>query len=587
MSSILVVDDMAVFREPIAASLRLAGHKTFCAADGVEALRITSAEHPDVILLDLSMPQMDGITFLKHLRADPAVAGTRVILLTALSEKKHVLAAGALGVRDYLLKSRFKLNELLERIGQAARPAVTRAAPWVSNPVDAVTPPPAAPASKPLSKNVQVSVVMSAESFQEKIEGALQAKAMSGVVTQVISLANSPRGDTSQLAALISRDAMLSARVLQAANSAAYSTPGAVVTSVADAIRKIGCAKVRNIAAALGVFDCMPEASADGFNPIWCWQHSFAVAQLCEWLAGVKSPESAGLAYVVGLCHDLGEIFIRTLFAKEFQSVLDVTAQTGRPLAEIHREMLGMSHAQMIKSIFKCMGLPEAIREPIELLHSPGGSKSDHALARVLWAADNYANGAMLASGPGADVAPLSLATWRTVVGDGKPARPDPQVLRSEVLAATVTLAGLSRADQVKLVDPMFKPLAARIWIARHPGVSEFDAIEIAIGSLATVEVHPRLPAVAESASIDGIVVLAPSPETTGFTAADILAAVTGVKRAGKTIDQIALACEPCRGAQIGPVAWRSAVSLGDLAGFVERLAAEAASRSETVAAAA
>jgi two-component system chemotaxis response regulator CheY len=110
VTTILVVDDMAVFREPIAASLRLAGYETLCAADGEDALRVARARRPDLILLDVSMPKMDGLTFLKHLRADPEVAGTRVILLTALSEKKHVLSAGALGVRDYLLKSRFRLQ---------------------------------------------------------------------------------------------------------------------------------------------------------------------------------------------------------------------------------------------------------------------------------------------------------------------------------------------------------------------------------------------------------------------------------------------------------------------------------------------
>ena len=74
MSSILVVDDMAVFREPIAASLRLAGHQTQCAADGEEALRMVRQRRPDLILLDVSMPKMDGITFLKRLRAEPAIA---------------------------------------------------------------------------------------------------------------------------------------------------------------------------------------------------------------------------------------------------------------------------------------------------------------------------------------------------------------------------------------------------------------------------------------------------------------------------------------------------------------------------------
>src|SRR5687767_13301151 len=109
-TTVLVVDDMAIFRDPIAASLRLAGYETLCAADGAEALQVTRDRRPNLVLLDLAMPKVDGITFLKQLRADPAVAGTPVILLTAISERKSVLAAAELGVSDYLLKSRFTLK---------------------------------------------------------------------------------------------------------------------------------------------------------------------------------------------------------------------------------------------------------------------------------------------------------------------------------------------------------------------------------------------------------------------------------------------------------------------------------------------
>ena len=69
MSNVLVVDDMAIFREPIAASLRLAGFETVCAANGQEALSAMDMRRPDVILLDLAMPVMDGISFLQSLRA--------------------------------------------------------------------------------------------------------------------------------------------------------------------------------------------------------------------------------------------------------------------------------------------------------------------------------------------------------------------------------------------------------------------------------------------------------------------------------------------------------------------------------------
>ena len=128
MSLILVVDDMNIFREPIAAALRHRGYSTQCAANGVEALQQVHANRPDLILLDVAMPEMDGITFLSKIKAEPGpLSKIPVILLTAVAERDYILQAAKLGVRDYLLKSRFSLDELVTRVdrylGDKAAPA--------------------------------------------------------------------------------------------------------------------------------------------------------------------------------------------------------------------------------------------------------------------------------------------------------------------------------------------------------------------------------------------------------------------------------------------------------------------------------
>src|SRR5439155_27047504 len=112
-NTILVVDDMPLFRDPIAASLRLAGFHTVAVANGRDALAAARASRPDLILLDIAMPVMDGIACLRALRADPDLANVPVILLTAMSDKRYVVEAGKLGVADYLLKSAFSMKELL------------------------------------------------------------------------------------------------------------------------------------------------------------------------------------------------------------------------------------------------------------------------------------------------------------------------------------------------------------------------------------------------------------------------------------------------------------------------------------------
>ncbi|HWB53183.1 MAG TPA: HDOD domain-containing protein, partial [Tepidisphaeraceae bacterium] len=308
MKKIMVVDDMAILRDPIAASLRLAGYQTSTAGDGREAIDKASAEIPDLVLLDLNMPGIDGLTVLRYFKADPRLTKIPVILLTAVSDKQSIIEAARLGIREYLLKTHFSLPELLNRLDRhlgSIKPAKTGKPISITK---SVGPTSGSAASKPIHGSAPIPQLLDRDQCIARAQQALEGKTLSGVVAQVISQAASPRGDTRQISELIARDPLLSARILQAANSPAYASNKGIVANIPDAIRNVGFTTVRNIAAAMGIFDAMPETTPDGFNPIRCWQHSFAVAQICERLQSILDPEQAGVAYLVGLCHDLGEI---------------------------------------------------------------------------------------------------------------------------------------------------------------------------------------------------------------------------------------------------------------------------------------
>jgi DNA-binding response OmpR family regulator len=136
VSLVLVVDDLAAIREPIAAALRLAGYQTLCAADGREALRAAWRHKPDLILLDLSMPVMDGLECLRALRLAAKTANVPVILLTGEADAARVAAAAKLRVKYYLLKSAFSLPELLKRVKQHVREAAGKDTARASSRVD-------------------------------------------------------------------------------------------------------------------------------------------------------------------------------------------------------------------------------------------------------------------------------------------------------------------------------------------------------------------------------------------------------------------------------------------------------------------
>src|SRR5437870_10923633 len=120
MASVLMIDDVPLFRDVVLHALQRAGHQVCCAANGATAMEALKTLRPDLILLDLAMPEMNGLAFLKQLRADKALARTPVIVVSALSEAVEVKEAVKVGVQGHLLKSRFSLEQLIAMVQRVA-----------------------------------------------------------------------------------------------------------------------------------------------------------------------------------------------------------------------------------------------------------------------------------------------------------------------------------------------------------------------------------------------------------------------------------------------------------------------------------
>jgi len=116
VKSILIVDDDPMFRDVVRMRLSAAGYQTFAAAGAEAGWEMARAHRPDVILLDLVMPEADGVSFLRRLRSDPALAPTPVIVVSGLSYMALTKAAEQLGIQSQLIKSRFTLGELVQRV---------------------------------------------------------------------------------------------------------------------------------------------------------------------------------------------------------------------------------------------------------------------------------------------------------------------------------------------------------------------------------------------------------------------------------------------------------------------------------------
>jgi HD-like signal output (HDOD) protein/DNA-binding response OmpR family regulator len=512
---VLVVDDMPVIRDPIAAALTAAGYETLCAGKGREALQAVKTERPDLILLDIGLPDIDGLTVLRAIRTSFSPAELPVILLSSEEQRDSIVRASKLGAQEYLLKSRFSMKELLSRLEKYA-PSSTSSESEAKSPLPHL--------QEGTIHFGEIPQLLTRETFFERTKTAMKAKTLSGVVAQVISLATAPRTELADLAAVVSRDVLLATRVLQAANSAAYRSARGTCHTIADAIRQVGCSTIRNIAAAVGIFEAMPDTASDGFNPIRCWQHSFAVARLCEMFA-TSIGQNTGTAYLVGLCHDLGEIILRTQFGNEYRQIIEWEEATGATRDELELKMLGMTHSDLINTILTCFNLPDVVREPIERFHSITKSKSlgsTGSLEGILRIAEWYANGILLASSESAQLNLLTTEQCRTAFGAGIPSRPDTQQLRDEIMALTGMLARLSPTEEAELMKPLLSQAETRVCAVRDGTISTLDSVSSALVCLTQGEIKTGLPPDAELQQLDLLVLLGDAVSEIEATAATV-----------------------------------------------------------------
>ena len=114
---ILSVDDSNIIRKFVTKAFRAYDCVVLEATNGEEGLAVAAREKPDLIILDITMPVMDGVTMLTKLREDAALKGIPVIMLTAESGRENVAYIAKLGVRDYMVKP-FKEDQLLEKVGR-------------------------------------------------------------------------------------------------------------------------------------------------------------------------------------------------------------------------------------------------------------------------------------------------------------------------------------------------------------------------------------------------------------------------------------------------------------------------------------
>lgn len=506
MSTILVIDDVQFCRDMAAKALGRAGYAVVAVGSAMEGLTALWNQRIDLIVLDNEMPQMPGIEFLRQLRLSALWKDLPVIMLTGSAEREKVLAAREFGAAEYVLKSSSAVGTLLARVKKRleplALPAETVAGEPESGPpanagqISAAVPtaPDAgvAPAGTPAAAPRPAGSEATTRDELFKAIDALAGKTLRGVVTQIISLASSPRGGLTDLVRVVRQDPLISARVFQAANSAAFVSNKGRVASIDEAIRNIGAGTVRTLAMSIGVFDAFPAGRADGADLLRCWQHAIAVAWVMDRLVPASPTAEPGIAYLVGLCHDLDELLLRQRFPETYATAVARATSLGISVRETFPDLFGLDKAGMVGRLLSVLAMPDAVAKPIQAYASNTPAACDahpNPLVRGLQVANYLANALQLTSSQ-AMIAPVKARSLHQL----SPQSLDLIAMRGEVLSSMTVLARLSPSEEAELFTPLLPQSPTQAWYCRQEGLSPTDPLETALRMLCRVEVHDHLP---------------------------------------------------------------------------------------------
>ncbi len=415
MSDILVVDDVALLRDAIVSALRREGFDVLSADNGRTALRLAEKFRPRLILLDISMPEMDGIACLESLRADLATAGIPVIMLTDVADRGVVLRAAHLGVSGYLRKSSFSLDDMLAKVRDVIGHPQGYATPRIHAPpreiavapaahavaaggmtaragapaANAVAAPPMtarhAPAAGAGGGRVSSAAVssraaaadfareaLSSTEVLDKILRHQRLHAIPPVLHHVLSLTHSSTSSIQEIADAVRNDPALAVTVMKIANSSFY-RGGKRVQTLPDAAQRVGISSIANTITAVLAFQHFSTSSDAGLVPQRFWEHSLATAVLSEQIAKTATGDQTENLFLAGLLHDIGRVMLCEAFPAHYAKILAHVAEAGVDPVEVEPKLFGLTHADVTREVLRHLKLPDPVIEAAWQHELPAG----------------------------------------------------------------------------------------------------------------------------------------------------------------------------------------------------------------------
>ncbi len=228
-------------------------------------------------------------------------------------------------------------------------------------------------------------MIEKARALVEKIE---DLPTIPAVATQVLQLIDQPDVQIEEVADLMLTDQVMTARVMKMINSPVYK-PEHEVTSLKRALIFLGLRHIREIALTTSFIGAF-ESDKGALDISSFWEHSFGVGMVSKIIAKKIGYADLENAYIAGIIHDLGEVFLSNFMRDEFQTVLDSIQGKPIKLLDAELEYFGTTHAEIGLCMAQKWNFPPLYCEVIALHHSPDQAMVDPVLCAIVNLADLF-----------------------------------------------------------------------------------------------------------------------------------------------------------------------------------------------------
>jgi putative nucleotidyltransferase with HDIG domain len=220
---------------------------------------------------------------------------------------------------------------------------------------------------------------------------------LKSVAAKAISMAEDERSAAMDLAAVLSSDQALTARLLRLSNSAYYGYARRIGT-VREAVILLGMRTVRSVAITSGIIDSFRAIDLGEFDQDLFWAHSVTVGIVAEAIARETRAARPEDAFTAGVLHDVGKLAMLLAEPEDFAEVVDLVAAERMRFAEAERAVFGLSHSQVGSRLAQRWKFPEPLIEAIRNHHERASGSID-TLTDVVSAANLAVNRAGMAAG--------------------------------------------------------------------------------------------------------------------------------------------------------------------------------------------